>query len=40
MNLKNSLNHLSHKTISLFIITAFLLPSFLIILVAAEEQPY
>ena len=41
MNLKNSLNHISHKTIALFIITAFLLPSFsLIIIVAAEEQTY
>jgi len=41
MNLKNSLNHLSHKTIALFIIIVFLLPSFsLITLVAAEEQTY
>jgi len=41
MNLKNSLNHISHKTIALFIITAFLLPSFsLIIIVAAEEETY
>ena len=41
MNLKNSLSHISNKTIALFIITAFLLPSFsLIIMVAAEEQTY
>ena len=41
MNLKKSLNHISRKTIALFIITAFLLPSFsLILLVAAEEQTY
>ena len=41
MNLKNSLSHISRKTIALFIITAFLLPSFsLIIIVAAEEQTY
>ncbi len=41
MNLKNSLKHISHKTIALFIITAFLLPSFsLIIMVTAEEQIY
>ena len=41
MNFKNSLKHISRKTIALVIITAFLLPSFsLIILVAAEEHTY
>ena len=41
MKLKNSLSRISHKAIALFIITAFLLPSFsLIINVAAEEQMY
>ena len=41
MKLKNSLSHISYKAIALFIITAFLLPSFgLIINVAAEEQTY
>ena len=41
MNLKNGLSHISRKTIALFIITAFLLPSFsLITMVAAEEQTY
>ena len=41
MNLKNGLSHISHKTIALFIITAFLLPSFsLITMAAADEQTY
>jgi len=41
LKLKNSLSQISYKAIALFIITAFLLPSFgLIINVAAEEQTY
>lgn len=40
MNIKNSLNHISRKTIVLTIVLALLLPTVSFTLVAAEEQTY